>query len=415
MTDNSLINGIILKAISEEELNSAEAVIFEEWLTDEENRTWFEKWSNKDYMLERLIEAHRVNVAGDKAYFEQKLANGKRIIIRKKQWKLFRDVATSAAAVLVLAAATFYWFKTPKQGDKILPKDKAATVSLHDIAPGQTTALLTLADGSKLVLDSTAIGQLAQQGGTVVLNGKGILKYQQKDQSDELIYNTLATANGETYAMVLADGSKAWLNAGASIRYPVTFAGNERKVEVTGEVYFEVAPDKAKPFIVHVAGRKENEMDVQVLGTHFNINAYNDEALIKTTLIEGSVKIFHANVQTLLKPGQQAQVSNGVTNVIPDANIEAVTAWKNGRFYLAKNDITVVMRQLAKWYNVEVVYEGAKPTKLFIGEMERGLMLSQVLRALEYTTGVHFRIDVAGRKLIVEASKDSKSQNKRSN
>ncbi|OQP62168.1 FecR family protein [Niastella populi] len=415
MTDNSLINGIILKAISEEDLNSAEAVIFEEWLTDEDNRRWFEKWSNKDYMLERLIEAHRVDVGGDKAYFEQKLANGKRIIIRKRQWKLFRDVATSAAAVLVLAAAAFYWFRTPNQGDNVLPKDKAATVSLHDIAPGQTTALLTLADGSKLVLDSTAIGQLAQQGGTVVLNGKGILKYQQKDQPAELIYNTLTTANGETYAMVMADGSKVWLNAGATIRYPVAFAGNERKVEVTGEVYFEVAPDKNKPFIVHVSGRKENEMDVQVLGTHFNIHAYDDEAIIKTTLVEGSVKIKHANVETLLEPGQQAQVSNGVTKVKPDANIEAVTAWKNGRFYFSKSDITVVMRQLAKWYNVEVVYEGAKPTKLFIGEMERGLMLSQVLRALEYTTGVHFRVDVAARKLIVEAPKDAKSRNKDSN
>jgi transmembrane sensor len=411
MTDNSLINGIILKAISEEELSSAEAVIFEEWLTDEENRRWFEKWSNKDYMLERLMEAHRVNVEGDKVYFEQKMANGKRIIIKKRQWKYFRDVATSAAAVLVLAAATFYLYKASKKDDNVLPKDKAATVvSLHDIAPGQTTALLTLANGSKLVLDSTAIGQLAQQGGTVVLNGKGTLRYQQKDSSNEVLYNTLSTANAETYAMVLADGSKAWLNTGASIRYPVTFTGNERKVEVTGEVYFEVAPDKSKPFIVHVKGQKDNDMDVQVLGTHFNINAYNDETIIRTTLIEGSVKIIRANTETLLAPGQQAQVGNGVTKVVPDANIDAVTAWKNGRFYFDKNDITVVMRQLAKWYNVEVVYEGAKPTKKFIGEMERNLMLSQVLRGLEYTTGVHFRIDAEERKLIVEAPKDGKSR-----
>lgn len=410
MTDNSLINGIILKAISEEELSSAEAVIFEEWLTDEENRNWFEKWSNKDYMLERLIEAHRVNMEGDSVYFEQKMAIGKRIIIKRRQWKKFRDVATSAAAVLVLAAATFYWFKASKKGDNVLPKDKAATVSLHDIAPGQTTALLTLANGSKLVLDSTAIGQLAQQGGTVVLNGKGTLRYQQKDPSDELLFNTLSTANGETYAIELADGSKAWLNTGASIRYPVAFAAGERKVEVTGEVYFEIARDKTKPFIVQVKGQKDNGMDVQVLGTHFNLNAYNDETIIRTTLIEGSVKIKRAGTETLLAPGQQAQVGNGVTKVVPNANIEAVTAWKNGRFYFDKNDIAVVMRHLAKWYNVDVVYEGAKPTKKFIGEMERNLMLSQVLRGLEYTTGVHFRIDARERKLIVEAPKDGKSR-----
>lgn len=415
MTDNSLINSIILKAISEEELSSAEAVIFEEWLTDEENRNWFEKWSNKDYMLQRLIEAHRVNMEGDKIYFEQKLAIGKRIIIKKRQWKLFRDVATSAAAVLILAAATFYLFKHRKEDNNILPKEKATTVILNDIPPGQTTALLTLADGKTLVLDSTAIGQLAQQGGTVVLNDKGTLKYQPKDASDETLFNTLTTAFGETYAMVLADGSKVWLNAGASIKYPVAFAGNERKVTVTGEVYFEVAKDKSKPFTVHVMGATGNEMDVQVLGTHFNINAYNDETNIRTTLIEGAVKIKQGSTETLLSPGQQAQVTNGVTKVIPDANISAVTAWKNGRFYFGRNDISVVMPQLKKWYNVEVVYEGAKPSNLFIGEMERNLMLSQVLRGLEFTSGVHFRIDLAGRKLIVEDPKKSKNKNADSN
>ncbi len=136
-------------------------------------------------------------------------------------------------------------------------------------------------------------------------------------------------------------------------------------------MYFEVAHDAGKPFIVHVSGQAGNEMDVQVLGTHFNINAYNDEDVIKTTLIGGSVKIIRANVETMLRPGQQAQVSKGVTKVIPDANIDSVTAWKNGRFYFNKDDITVVMRQLTKWYNVEVVYEGTKPTEKFIGEMER--------------------------------------------
>lgn len=415
MTDNSLINSIILKAISEEELSSAEAVIFEEWLTDEDNRKWFEKWNNKDYMLQRIIEAHRVNMEGDKIYFEQKLAIGKRIIIKKRQWKLFRDVATSAAAVLILAAATFYLFKVRKEDNNILPKEKATTVILNDIPPGQTTALLTLADGKKLVLDSTAIGQLAQQGGTVVSNDKGTLKYQPKNETVETLFNTLTTAYGETYAMVLADGSKVWLNAGASIKYPVAFVGNERKVTVSGEVYFEVAKDKSKPFIVHVTGQTGNEMDVQVLGTHFNINAYNDETNIKTTLIEGAVKIKQGDKETLLSPGDQAQVTNGVTRVVPDANVAAVTAWVNGRFNFDRNDITSVMRQLAKWYNVEIKYEGAKPTKLFIGEMERNLTLSQVLRALEYMTGVHFRIDVPGRKLIVEEPKRSKNKNADSN
>jgi hypothetical protein len=408
MTDNSLINDIILKAISEEELSSAEAVIFEEWLSDEENRQWFEKWSNKDYMLQRLVEAHRVNMEGDKIYFEQKLAIGKRIIIKKRQWKLFRDVATSAAAVLILAAATFFLFKIRTEDNNVLPKEKATTVILNDIPPGQTTALLTLADGKTLVLDSTAIGQLAQQGGTVVLNDKSTLKYQPKDGSAETLYNTLTTAYGETYAMVLADGSKVWLNAGASIKYPVAFAGNERKVTVTGEVYFEVAKDKSKPFIVHVTGQAGNEMDVQVLGTHFNINAYKDETDIKTTLIEGAVKIKQGGKEALLSPGEQAQVANGVTKVVPGANVAAVTAWKNGFFHFDRNDVTAVMRQLEKWYNVQIEYEGAKPAKLFMGEMERNLTLSQAVRALKYMTGVNFRIEIAARKLVVEDPKKIK-------
>ncbi|MCS3800740.1 FecR family protein [Niastella sp. OAS944] len=408
MTDNSLINSIILKAISEEELSSAEAVIFEEWLTDEDNRKWFEKWNNKDYMLQRIIEAHRVNMEGDKIYFEQKLAIGKRIIIKKRQWKLFRDVATSAAAVLILAAATFYLFKVRKEDNNILPKEKATTVILNDIPAGQTTALLTLADGKKLVLDSTAIGQLAQQGGTVVSNNKGTLKYQPQNASAETLFNTLTTAYGETYAMVLADGSKVWLNAGASIKYPVAFVGNERKVTVSGEVYFEVAKDKSKPFIVHVTGQAGNEMDVQVLGTHFNINAYNDETNIRTTLIEGAVKIKQGGKETLLSPGEQAQVGNGVTKVVTDVNVAAVTAWKNGYFHFDRNDVTNVTRQLARWYNVDIRYEGAKPTKLFMGEMERNLTLSQTVRALESLTGVPFRIEVEARKLIVEEPKKSK-------
>lgn len=405
MTDNSFINGIILKAISEEELSSAEAVIFEEWLTDEENKKWFEKWSNKDYMLQRLIDAHRVNMEGDKIYFEQKLAIGKRIIIKKRQWKLFRDVATSAAAVLILAAATFYLFKHRKEDNNILPKEKATTVILKDIPPGQTTALLTLADGNTLVLDSTAIGQLAQQGGTVVSNDRGTLMYQPKDASTETLFNTLSTAYGETYAMVLADGSKVWLNAGASIKYPVAFAGSERKVTVTGEVYFEVAENKSKPFIVHVAGQTGNEMDVHVLGTHFNINAYNDETSIKTTLIEGAVKITQGEHITLLSPNQQAQVTNGVTKVIPDVNVAVVTAWKNGWFRFEHNDVASIMRQLEKWYNVKVVYEGALPTKLVSGEMERNLKLSQVLRLLERLADTGFHVDIAARKLIVEVPK----------
>jgi hypothetical protein len=388
--------------------------LLDQWLADEENRRLFENLKNKDYLLPKLKEAHAIDMEGDRLFIEQKLAFGKRANItingRTRQWKLFRDVATSAAAVLVLAAAIFLWLNKRKPGNQPAPREKAALVQ-RDIAPGKTKALLTLAEGRQLVLDSSVVGKLAQQGGAIVVNENGTLKYQQKDAAqNEGLFNTLSTANAQTYKMVLADGSKVWLNTGASIRYPVSFTGSERKVEITGEAYFEVAHNASKPFIVQVTDQKGTQMDVQVLGTHFNINAYQDETTIKTTLLEGSVKIIRGNATTLLQPGQQAQVGDSVTKVVRNANMEAAIAWKNGRFNFDNDDITVVMRQLTKWYDVEGVYDGPKPTQLFIGEMERGQMLSRVIKILEYT-GVHFRIE--GRKLVV-MSKETYETRKRS-
>jgi transmembrane sensor len=397
MKDNSHINDIVIKAITDEELTSAERITLDEWLTEEANRALFENLKNKDYLLQKLIEADEVDVEGDKIFLHQKMAKVQSII-KRKAW--YRDVATAAAVILVLTAAAFFWLNTRNTPKNEVAKDNIKKVPQNEIVPGQTTASLTLADGKKVVLDSTVTGQLAQQGGMIVENKNGILTYQEKaPASNELLFNILSTANGQTYGMVLADGSKVWLNAGASIRYPVAFTGNERKVEVTGEAYFEVAHQANKPFIVHVSDQKGGRMDVQVLGTRFNINAYHDEKAIKTTLLEGSVRINLGNSQTLLKPGQQAQVSNGITEVFRDANVDATIAWKNGRFNFEDADIDGVMRQLTKWYNIRVVYEGPKPTRKFKGEMERNLTLPQVLKALEITTGIQFRIE--GRTLVI--------------
>ena len=410
MKDNSHINEIIIKAITEEKLSLSESADLDQWLTDAENSNLFEQLKNKDYLLRQLIAFNGIDVEGDKILLDQKMDFGKRIHhIKKRQWISFRDVATSAAAVLILAAATFFYLNTRKPA----PAEKVETVVQLDVAPGKTTALLTLADGSKLVLDSTVAGQLAKQGETVVMNENGTLKYQGNQPQTGELFNILSTANGETYGMVLADGSKVWLNTGASIRYPVAFTGSERKVAITGEAYFEVAHDATKPFIVDVlpstgvvgAGRGTS---VEVLGTHFNINAYDDEAVIKTTLLEGSVRIVSGQT-AILKPGQQALISPSTgggrgeatdSQLIIHKNVDVnqVTAWKNGRFNFIKADITVVMRQLAKWYNIDVEYEGAPPTKLLNGEMERNQMLSQTVKTLEYAE-IHTRIE--GRKLVV--------------
>jgi ferric-dicitrate binding protein FerR (iron transport regulator) len=356
-----------------------------------------------------LKEIHAIDVAGGKAIIEEELKRnyGKQVDIKRPR-KLFRDVATSAAAVLfILSAAYFFWWYS-KRDKAIAVKEEVKTIAQKIIGPAQRIASLTLADGSRILLDSAKAGELAQQGGAVVVNENSTLKYQAKTPATEILFNTLTTAYAQTYTMVLADGSKVWLNAGASIRYPVEFSGNERKVEITGEVYFEVAHDATKPFIVHVAGQK-GPMDVQVLGTHFNINAYDDEAVIRTTLLEGSVKVTKDTASVLLKPGEQTSISlsSQPSQPIP-VQTDAVIAWKNGVFSFNNADIDEVMRQLIKWYDIEVVYEGDKPSDKISGDMQRNFTLPQVAKNLEFMTGLHFRIE--GRKLIVPAASPNDSR-----
>ena len=413
MKDNSIINGIIIKVITGEELTSTESTMYDEYITDEGNRQFVEQFKNDAYQLQKLKEMHAIDVAGGKAIIEEELKRnyGKQVDIKRPR-KLFRDVATSAAAVLfILSAAYFFWWYS-KRDKAIEVKEEVKTIAQKVIGPAQRIASLTLADGSKILLDSAKAGELAQQGGAVVVNENGTLKYQTRSTAPEILFNTLTTAYAQTYSMELADGSKAWLNAGASIRYPVKFSGNERKVEITGEVYFEVAHDATKPFIVHVSGQK-GPMDVQVLGTHFNINAYDDEAVIKTTLLEGSVKVTKDTASVLLKPGEQTSVSQSShpSQPIP-VQTDAVIAWKNGVFSFNNADIDEVMRQLIKWYDIEVVYEGVKPSDKISGDMQRNFTLPQVAKNLEFMTGLHFRIE--GRKLIVPAASpnDSRKNNK---
>jgi ferric-dicitrate binding protein FerR (iron transport regulator) len=213
-------------------------------------------------------------------------------------------------------------------------------------------------------------------------------------------YNTMTTPKGRQFQLVLPDGSKVWLNAASSLRYPTVFAGNERTVEVTGEAYFEVARNATKPFVVKVG----HETEVQVLGTHFNINSYKDEANINTTLLEGSVRVLNKGKKALLKPGQSAQVAMQANQtagikIVNDVDMEKVMAWKNGLFNFQDASLQEVMHQLERWYDIEVVYEKGAPEIEFVGKMERSLSLSEVLRGLQISE-VHFRIE-QGRRLVV--------------
>ena len=423
MKDNSIINEIILKVFTGEELTSTERTMYEEFVGDEANRELVERLNNGDYQRQVLKDYHAIDVAGGKAIIDEKLNGnyGKLIDIQKPKRKIFRDVATSAAAVLVILSAAIFLWRYTNRDKSIEVKENVKVAAKKAIGPAQRIASLTLADGSTIVLDSSKVGQLTRQGGAVVVNEKGTVKYQANTTQQEVLYNTLTTAYAQTYAMELADGTKAWLNAGATIKYPVEFTGNERKVEISGEVYFEVAHNVNKPFIVHVAGQK-GPMDVQVLGTHFNINAYDDEAVIKTTLLEGSVmvskeqKVEGRKDSVVLKPGEQAilsqlsQTSQGIT--VQTVNVDAVVAWKNGAFSFENADIDMVMRQLEKWYDITVEYAGTKPSDKISGGMQRNWTLPEVVKSLEFITGLHFRIE--GRKLIVPAAapEDLKKSNK---
>lgn len=310
---------------------------------------------------------------------------------RRNRWLPY-----AAAAIVMLAVAGAVFLYTSRSIKVNTPT--ATIVNTNDLLPGSDKAILTLADGSTIVLDSSANGLISQQGDAQVTKlNNGELAYASTGGSGAaVVNNTITTPKGGRFKITLPDGTGVWLNAASSLTYPTAFTGDERRVFVTGEAYFEVAKNATQSFHVMV-----NNMEVQVLGTHFNINAYTDESNIKTTLLEGSVKVLEGSKSALLAPGQQAVVtskSKEEISIVKAADIEQVMAWKNGYFSFKNADIKTVMRHLARWYNVEVVYEGAIPDNRFEGEIPMDALASQVLRVLQ-KNNVHFKIEE--KKIIV--------------
>lgn len=296
----------------------------------------------------------------------------------------------AAAAVVAAALVTWLWLSTPERATE----QKPAALAVKDVPPGKDGAILTLADGKQIVLDTVKNGSMLQVNGIRVEVKSGQLMY--PPQNDGAIaWHTMSTPKGRQFQLQLPDGSQVWLNAASSIRYPSTFSGNERKVEIDGEAYLEIAKDKSKPFIVTT--RKQQ---VEVIGTRFNINAYSDEAIERTTLLEGTVKVKnnHSSSSSLLQPGRQAQVDENTVDV-KDADTDEAVAWKNGLFHFVNADIPAVMRQLQRWYNIEVSYEGAIPRREFQGKMQRDLNLSELINLLE-KADLHVRLE-GERKLVV--------------
>lgn len=303
----------------------------------------------------------------------------KTAVIKLFNWK---KITVAASILIAIGIGTFVVFQKGDEAPVVV-----VSKQVNDKAPGKTGAILTLADGSKIVLDSLGNGLVANQNNTTVSKKNGGLVYKSGNNS-ELVYNTMTTPRARQYNLELSDGTKVWLNASSSLTFPTSFASNERKVILTGEAYFEVAKDKKRPFRVSV-----NEMQVNVLGTHFNINAYDDEATINTTLLEGSVLLIEKSQKVLLKPGEQAQKQKKGTIVVNNkVNIDKVMGWKNGVFYFENANLQTVLREISRWYDVDVIFEKEIPVRTFEGEIQRNLKLSQVLKILEKNK-VHFKID----------------------
>jgi transmembrane sensor len=304
----------------------------------------------------------------------------------------------AAAVILTMIGAGSYIFLFKKQVTEPAHAE-TAKAKPRDLPPGRDAAVLTLGDGRTIILDSTR-GTISQQGNATVINLNGQVSYANtaKDKPTAVVYNTISTARGNQYQLILADGSKVWLNSASSLRFPTSFTGDRREVELDGEGYFEVAKNASKPF--HV---KTSSQDIEVLGTHFNVNAYNDETATKTTLLEGSVKVRQWSMvngqlktgnEAMLKPGEQAVLSGAYSPFTIDRSpdIDQVMAWKNGWFEFDKTDIKAIMRQISRWYDVDVRYETKIDSQTYGGRISRNINLSNILKMLELY-GVHCKLE----------------------
>jgi transmembrane sensor len=314
----------------------------------------------------------------------------------------------AAAIIIIAGVAAYFWKSAPKKETAVGVTSKQVRTNIE---PGRDGAILTLADGRQLVLDSLGNGIVATQNGAKVVLSNGALTYDQNgDASGDIIYNTMHTPRGRQFQLVLPDGTKVWLNAASSIKYPIVFTGDTRTVEIDGEAYFEVAPlrlrsGQKQPFIVSIPPRpgRPGGAEVKVLGTHFNINAYDDENAVRTTLLEGSVFVRSATGNRIstafLKPGEQAVITGYLPLTINHSpDIQQVMAWKNGLFNFNGYDIKAVMREIGRWYDLDIVYEAEPEPEEMMGELQRNLSLSQVMKILQK---IHVKYRIEGRQLIV--------------
>lgn len=380
------IEAIIIQVVNGLPLSDEESIYLQEWRASSfECEALYMELTNEERLKEELL--IRQQFDGHKAWKELQRQQRKAVVYNFRWW------AAAAAVVFIIAGAiTYTMYDKPGRDATGVP-----VAVQHDVPPGKEGAILTLADGRQVSLDTVKNATVALQGGVTAKVVNGSLVYEGK--GEVVAYNTMTTPKGRHFQVTLPDGTKVWLNAASSIRYPTIFMGAERRVEVSGEAYFEVTKNPTKPFLVNVAGKAE----VEVLGTQFNVNAYENEESINTTLLEGSVRVIllgqkiRPGREVILQPGQQAQIAAAI-RVIPNADVDKVIAWKNGLFNFEGATLQEVMKQLERWYDIEVVYEKDVPKMELTGEMTKGVTLNGLLIVLE-KLGVHYRLE--GRKLIV--------------
>lgn len=330
-------------------------------------------------------------------------SRGKKLFsVRKPLNERFRflkaaSLKYAAVFILLIGAGIFFWYNSRKTIEKI-----SATSVLHaqaDILPGGNKATLTLSDGTIITLDKSINGTIARQGNTsIIKTGDGQISYTVNGAvlHGKPMLNTMITPRGGQYKLMLPDGTQVWLDSESSITYPAVFTGNERNVRVTGQAYFEVAKNMNCPFFVNLS----DGVKIRVIGTHFNICAIDEEPVIKTTLLEGSIKLIFENNETIIQPGQQAQINSGNHDIkiATNVDIDEVVAWKDGLFSFINSDIQTIMKQCSRWYDVDVNYQGNIPYQ-FVATISRDVPISKLLKILEMTDRVHFKIN--GKKITV--------------
>jgi transmembrane sensor len=418
MPVNNHIDALIIKHL-QETITEDEKIILNEWISaDDNHRAMFDRFTNNELLHQDLVAySESDRRIKEQVYAQLPEVQGALTIVPKRRWMRY---ASLAAAVVIGIAIVGFWYWKSGETDKTNGGTPTQTQVATVIPAGGNKATLTLADGTVIDLDKASNGTIAKEGKTVVSKREdGQLEYQGSHSPltthNSPVFNMLSTPRGGQYQLLLPDGSKVWLNAASSIRYPTAFAGNERRVEVSGELYFEITKNIEKPFKVTIipsdgSGRGG---EVEVLGTHFNINAYGDEQAIVTTLLEGKIKISAIELVSkqsggtdmnnhkpettnhkLLLPGEEAQINKDAAIVVrKNVDTEASVAWMKGFFDFHNAGIKSVMKQVSRWYNVDVQYAGPVPAQTFEGNLDRNIPLNELLALLNQMGKTNFTID----------------------